>query len=59
MLVGQSISRSDGTIYGTMAEWLGYWTTNPEVLGSKPPGGSKINPTFDPSEIEQMSARNL
>lgn len=45
-----------------MEQWpngLGYWTTNPEVLGSKPPGGSKINPTFDPSEIEQMSARNL
>ena len=39
-----------------MEQWPNGWGTG---LGSKPPGGSKINPTFDPSEIDQMSARNL
>ena len=40
-----------------VAQWLKCWILNPRVLGSKPLGGSKVNTTILPSEVDSMSTR--
>ena len=43
---------------GTMAYWLGHWISKPEVMVSKPLGGSQVNSVFHPSKVDQMSTKN-
>ena len=34
-----------------MTWWLRCWILNPEVPGSKPPGGCKVGSSFHPSKV--------
>ena len=36
-----------------------YWIPNPGVPCSKPPGGSKVDSAFHPSEVDKMSTSNF
>ena len=42
-----------------MAYWLRCWVPNPEVLYSKPLGGSEVDSVFHPSEVDKMSNRDF
>ena len=44
--------------YGAMALWLGRCIPKAGVLASKQLGGSKVDLTFHPSEVNQMIFRN-
>ena len=46
-------------VYGAMALCLRYLILSPGVLSSKPLGGSKIDSTFHPSEVNKMSTSNF
>ena len=47
-----------GKMKPAVAYCLMRWIPNPEVLGSKPLGGSKVNSAFHPFKGNQLSARN-
>ena len=46
------------SIHRAMTWWLRHWIPNPGVPGSKPPGGSKVNSAFHPSDVGQLSTKN-
>ena len=39
-----------------MAWWLGHWIANPVGPSWKPPGSSKADSVFDPSQVDQIVA---
>ena len=41
-----------------VAVMASHWIPNPEVLGSKPLGSSKVDSAFHPSRVPEMSTRN-
>ena len=41
-----------------LSQWLGCWILNTGVPGSKLLGASKVNLSFHPSEVNQISTRN-
>ena len=45
--------------YGAITEWLRHWIPNPQVQGSKPLGGSKVDWAFHLFEVDQMSTREI
>ena len=47
-----------GKMKPAVAYCLMRWIPNPEVLGSKPLGGSKVNSAFHPFKGNQLSTRN-
>ena len=42
-----------------MALWLRCWIPKPGVSRSKPLGGSRVDSTVHPSEVDKMSTRNF
>ena len=59
---GREIFRKTNISYAlirTLRKWLRCWIPNTRVSCSKPLGVSKIDSVFDPSAVDQVSARNF